>query len=149
MLLTGSISATRAPAPSLACMRPLRRYPPDTAARLLSGLLAVTGSLHLLRPATFDPLIPPALPGRPRWWTYGSGVAELACAAAVAVPATRRRGSYAAALLFVGVFPGNLWMAWRWRDRGTAQRLVAYGRLPLQAPLVWWALYTARSGSAS
>jgi uncharacterized membrane protein len=36
-------------------------------------------------------------------------------------------------------------MAWDWRDRELSERLVAYGRLPLQIPLVWWAIVTART----
>jgi uncharacterized membrane protein len=130
-------------------MRRLRpRATPTGASHLLSAVLVVTGSLHFLSPGSYDGLIPPALPGPSRWWTWGSGVAELACAAALAHPATRRRAAYATALLFVGVFPGNLWMAWEWRDRDTAQQLIAYGRLPLQVPLVWWALYAARDSAA-
>ena len=123
-------------------MRPIRAR---TAARALSCLLLVTGTLHLASPASYDPLIPPVLPGRARWWTYGSGVAELGCAAALAVPRTRRWGGLASAWLFAGVFPGNVWMAWRWRRRGRRSRMIAYGRLPLQAPLIWWALRAGRS----
>jgi uncharacterized membrane protein len=42
---------------------------------------------------------------------YGSGVAELVCAAGMLQPRTRRLASYAAAALLVVVFPGNLKMA--------------------------------------
>ena len=45
------------------------------------------------------------------------------------------------------VFPGNLQMAWDWRNRPASERLVAYGRLPLQIPLIVWALrVSTRSG---
>lgn len=103
---------------------------------LLAAVLAGAGALHLFRPEVFDPLIPSFLPN-PRAWTYVSGVAELACAVAVAVPRTRRRGGLASAALLVAVFPGNLWMV---VEPGEVPRWVAVARLPLQVPLVLWAL---------
>ncbi len=106
---------------------------------LLAGLLAGAGTLHLLRPAVFDALVPSFLPA-PRAWTYASGLAELAVATAVAVPSTRRRGGLAAAALFVAVFPGNLWMV---VEPGDVPRWVAVARLPLQVPLVLWGLHVA------
>ncbi|WP_370449935.1 hypothetical protein [Cellulomonas sp. PhB143] len=117
------------------------------SALAMAGALTTTGILHLVRPRTFDPLIPEALgPARP--WVYGSGVAELACAAAVALPRTRRLGGLASAALFVGVFPGNVTMALKSRPdaRSVAMRpAVAWSRLPLQVPLVVWALRVARA----
>jgi uncharacterized membrane protein len=113
------------------------------SARALAGLLATTGVLHFVRPRPYDAIIPEWLPGRPRGWTYLSGVAELTCAAAIAVPSTRRVGALAAAGLFAGVFPANVKMAIDWRHAPASRRAVAYGRLPLQAPLIWWALRVA------
>lgn len=107
---------------------------------LLAGLLAGAGVLHFVRPAFYDAMIPPFL-GSPRAWTYGSGVVELAVAAAVAVPGTRRRGALAAAGLFVAVFPANVYLAF---DPGDLPRWAAVARLPLQVPLVVWALQVAR-----
>lgn len=104
----------------------------------LAGLLAGSGVVHLVRPQTFDPIVPRALPGPARAWTYGSGVAELAVAATLAVPSTRRWGGLAAAGLFVGVFPANVTMArtaFR-KDRPTREKLAVLVRLPLQVPLV-------------
>ena len=87
--------------------------PPSSSARAalgLAGLLTFTGTAHLVRPHTFDPALPDWLPGTKRAWALGSGVAELACAALVALPATRRFGGWATAALFVAVFPGNVHM---------------------------------------
>lgn len=102
------------------------------------------GVLHFVQPEPFDKLIPPRLPGSARAWTYGSGVAELAVAALLAVPRTRRIGGYAAAALFVGVYPGNLQMAWDWRRRPAQYQAISLGRLPMQADLVRRALRVAR-----
>lgn len=73
-------------------------------------------------------------------WTYASGVAELACSAAVANPSTRERGALGAAILFVAVFPANIKMAIDYRQRPRGQRYATYARLPLQLPLIRWAL---------
>ncbi|MFC0042391.1 hypothetical protein [Actinomadura rayongensis] len=115
------------------------------AALSLAGVLATTGTLHLAVPRPYDALIPRGLPGSPRAWTYASGVAELACAAALAVPRTRRLGGYATAALMAAVFPANVKMARDWRTKPLPLRAGAYARLPLQAPLIAWALKAARS----
>ena len=114
--------------------------PAHRPAVALTALLTTTGVLHLLRPAPFDAIVPRALPGAARFWTLASGVAELAVAAAVAVPRTRRSGATAAAGLFAAVFPANVQTALDWLDRSAAARAVAWCRLPLQVPLVLWAL---------
>jgi uncharacterized membrane protein len=111
----------------------------NRAAIGLTALLTFAGLTHFVNPGFYDPIVPHALPGRDRWWTWASGVAELGCAAAVASLRTRRAGALAAAVLFVAVFPANIQMAIDWRDRAVAERLLAYGRLPLQVPLVVWA----------
>ncbi|ERS34194.1 hypothetical protein HMPREF1275_01239 [Propionibacterium sp. KPL1844] len=105
-------------------------------AHLLIGLCASAGTMHFVRPEPFDSIIPPEIPGEPRAWTYGSGVAELVTAGLLACPATRRLGGRAAAALFVAVFPGNLEMARQWRDREPKWQVLSLGRLPLQAVLV-------------
>jgi uncharacterized membrane protein len=107
---------------------------------VLAGLLATTGTLHFVAPRAFDRLIPAFLPA-PRAWTLGSGVAELACAAGLALPRTRRHAATATALLLVAVFPGNVEMA---VHPGDVPRWIALARLPLQVPLVLWALSVRR-----
>ena len=47
--------------------------------------------------------------------------------------------------LLVGVFPANVKMAVDWRHRPTPQKALAFGRLPLQVPLVLWARNVARN----
>ncbi|WLW57863.1 MauE/DoxX family redox-associated membrane protein [Streptomyces sp. YU58] len=106
---------------------------------LLAGLLAAAGVAHFTAPRQFDAIVPRGLPGTPRTWTYASGAAELALAAGVALPRTRRTAALATAAFFVGVFPANVKMALDWRDRPAPQKAAALGRLPLQVPLVLWA----------
>ncbi|MBT2210787.1 MULTISPECIES: hypothetical protein [Actinomadura] len=114
------------------------------AARGLAAFMAGMGAAHLIVPRPFDALVPSRLPGRARFWTFASGASELVCAAAIAHPRTRKKGALATAWLFAAVFPANLKMARDWRTRSLPLRAVAYGRLPLQVPLVAWALRVAR-----
>jgi uncharacterized membrane protein len=111
------------------------------AAAGLAALLGVAGVTHLVRPSLYEPLIPRAL-GNPRAWVLASGAAELACAVAVALPRGRRLGGLASAALLVAVFPGNVQLALDARTDAASRRLlaIAWARLPLQAPLVAWAL---------
>lgn len=114
----------------------------------LTALLGTSGVLHLVRPQTFDGIVPRSLPGEPRSWTYLSGIAEIATAAAIAAPRTRSLGGTLAALLFVAVFPANVRMARSYlrssKTSGVA-RAVAVVRLPLQIPLVLAGLAVRRS----
>jgi uncharacterized membrane protein len=113
---------------------------------LLAGLLATAGVAHFATPRPFDALVPRALPGSPRAWTYGSGAVELALAAGIGAPRTRAVAAKAAAAFLVGVFPANVQMAVDWRHRPAPLRTAALARLPLQLPLVLWARGVARNG---
>lgn len=107
----------------------------------LATLLAGAGATHFAVPKFYDAMIPEPLPGTPRMWTYGAAVAEFATAGALVVPRTRRTGGLAAALLFAAVLPGNVKMALDARaSDSAAYRLGTVLRLPLQLPLISWAL---------
>ncbi|MET7426275.1 hypothetical protein [Dactylosporangium sp. NPDC005555] len=114
------------------------------SALALAGLLAAAGVTHLVNPAPYDRIVPRSLPGSPRTYTVVSGVAELALAAGLVHPRTRRAAGLAAAGFFAAVFPANVKMAVDWRHAPPVRRAVAYGRLPLQVPLVLWGLRVAR-----
>lgn len=116
--------------------------PSQRPAYFLAGLLTLAGVMHFAKPKPYDAQIPEQLPGSPRAWTYGSGVAELGVAAAIAAPKTRRLGGLAAALLFVVVFPANIKMAVdaERKKLPAKYRTAFWGRLPLQVPLVLWGL---------
>jgi uncharacterized membrane protein len=118
-----------------------RRWPP------LVALLAGSGVLHLVRPGPFASIVPRAL-GDPLPWVYGSGVSELACAAGLLARRTRRGAALATAALFVAVYPANLQMALaavRSPTAATGYRVATLARLPLQLPLVLWALSVRRA----
>ena len=117
----------------------------DRSAHTLARLLATMGTAHFVVPRPFDAIVPRCLPGDARTWTYVSGAAELALAAGIALPRTRRVSGLLAAGLFTAVFPANVKMARDWRHRRAPLKAVAYARLPLQAPLVLWALQVSRA----
>ena len=114
------------------------------SAQMMASFLGFAGVAHFVVPERFNPLIPPWLPGDAIFYTYASGVAELAVAIGLFLPRTRRLAGWGAALLFLSVYPGNIYMAYDWRDREISQQLVAYLRLPFQIPLIWWAVNIAR-----
>jgi len=45
-----------------------------------AGFLGTTGVLHFAKPEHYDAIVPRALPGSARFYTYASGVAELGIA---------------------------------------------------------------------
>ena len=110
---------------------------------LLAGLLTVTGSLHFIAPRPYAEIVPEQLPS-PYGLVYASGVAEVLCAAGLAVPRTRRVAAWATAALFVVVFPANVKMALDSTDRSVLYQAGVWARLPLQVPLVVWAVSIAR-----
>lgn len=119
-----------------------------SSAHALAVLLAGAGVSHFVIPKIYDAMIPPQLPGAPRSWTYGAGVAELGVAAALAAPRTRRVGGLAAAGLFIGVLPGNVQMAVdARRSTSRAMQLGTLLRLPMQLPLIVAAWRVYRRGA--
>lgn len=117
---------------------------PTRDVSLLAGLFAASGVLHLVRPQLYEPLMPAFVPAH-RELILGSGVAELACAAGLLNPGTRRAAGWASAALLIGVFPGNVKMAVdASRSRSTRFKTIAYGRLPLQLPMIRTAVRAAR-----
>jgi uncharacterized membrane protein len=108
----------------------------------LGALLGGSGVLHLVRPATYDWLVPPEL-GRARPWVTGTGLGEIATAALLAAPPTRRAGGWAAAGLLLAFTPAHL-HTFRVIPRKAVPMTVAAVRLPLQVPLIAAALKVAR-----
>ena len=117
----------------------LRRAAPVVLANVFVG----SGLVHLVRPQAFAGLMPRVIPGRHhKGLIYVSGLAELACAVGIF---RRTRWAAPASVAVLGaVFPANVQMALdagSGRNAGTADRpAVAWGRLPLQVPMIWAAL---------
>ena len=112
----------------------------QTTAQRMAAMLIGIGAVHFLAPKPFDTIIPAELPGSPRFYTYASGVAEIAIGALLVPRRTRRSAALAAVALFVGVVPANLNMVRLWRDKSLPMRAAALARLPLQIPMITTAL---------
>ena len=125
--------------------------PLDKATVGLATLFATSGVIHLVRPQVFESIIPKPLVGYRRELVYASGVAEIACAAGLLHPSTRKAAGLASAALLVAVFPANVQMSAsqgrRAQRKGTPQAQAFFAgtlaRLPLQWPLIRTALRAA------
>lgn len=121
--------------------------PLQPSSKLLIAAFAASGVVHLVRPEVYEPLMPAFVPAH-REVILGSGVAELACAAGMALPSTRRLAGWSSAALLLCVWPGNLKMALdSTRSSSTALKVAAWGRMPLQVPMIRAAVAAARSAS--
>ena len=109
---------------------------------------AISGVIHLVKPAVSEPIIPKPLRGKARELVVASGVAELACAAGLLRESTRPAAGLASAAVLLAVWPANaqmsvdLWRrAVRKKDAKSAVAfVVSVARLPLQVPLIKAAL---------
>ena len=117
----------------------------------LAVLFTTSGTAHLVRPHVFESIIPAMLP-RKRELVYLSGIAELACAAGLLHPRTRKAAGYASAALLLAVFPANVQMSADHTQRAvrgggaagaSALALATLARLPLQWPMIRTALRAA------
>ena len=112
--------------------------------KILAGVFVTSGVVHLVRPETFEPLMPSFVPAH-REVIYASGVAELVCAAGLLHPRTRRIAGWASLAVLLGVYPANFKMAGdALQTDNQGFKVAALGRLPLQLPLIRSALKAAR-----
>jgi uncharacterized membrane protein len=114
------------------------------SAKLLGLFVLGAGVTHFLNPPFFDAIVPPWMPFGERFWTIVSGIAEVIIGIGLLRRSSRRRAALAAFVLFVAVYPANLYMAWDWRDRPVTDQLISLGRLPFQFVFFAWALSVAR-----
>ncbi|MFL0238432.1 hypothetical protein [Mycobacterium sp. SMC-17] len=119
--------------------------PSQAPAYRMGALLVGMGALHFVAPKPFDGIVPAELPGTGRFYTYASGVGEVATGAALLLPRTRKLGALAAVALFLSVFPANVNMVRLWWPKGWPARIAALARLPLQVPMVTQALKIYRN----
>lgn len=108
----------------------------------------VAGAMHFVYPEAYVRIVPPILP-RPQWLVAVSGACEIAGGAGLLFRLTRRCAAIGLAMLLIAVFPANLYMA-REGVRPLDMAIptwALWARLPLQLPLIWWALRYARKNA--
>lgn len=119
--------------------------PLSAGAKVVAGAFLVSGTLHLARPRTYEPLMPSWVPSH-REVIIASGAVELVCAAGLLAPPTRRVAGLASAALLVAVFPGNVQMALdALQGENRLLQVGTLARLPLQWPMIRAMLRTARA----
>jgi uncharacterized membrane protein len=123
----------------------LQQSASPTRAYRIAALLLGSGVLHFVMPKPYDSIVPVELPGSQRFYTYASGVAELASGALLLSPRTRKLGALSAVALFVAVFPANLNLLRLWKNKPLLMRLGAIARLPLQIPMITESLKVYRT----
>lgn len=126
---------------------------PDSRIRA-AGLLALSaafvgvGVLHFAKPAFFRAIVPPQLPA-PGALVAVSGAAEVLGGLGVLPKRTRRLAGWGIAALLVAVFPANVYMALDDAHFGEIPAWLRWARLPLQLPLIGWALWATRDDAPS
>ena len=113
---------------------------------LLGGFLALAGTSHLtFAREEFQAQVPSWVPVGTDLVVVGSGVVEIALGAALVATPRRYRPwvGAAAAAFFVAVFPGNVAQYVEGNDGfGLDTDAKRLARLPFQAALVLWALWS-------
>jgi uncharacterized membrane protein len=103
---------------------------------VISAFLA-SGIFHLVNPSGFLFLLPDWAP-EPILLIYLSGVAEII--AAVGLLLRQKWAPIFTALVLLAVWPANWWFAIDALSTNPDIALAAWLRLPLQIPLIWFAL---------
>jgi uncharacterized membrane protein len=115
----------------------------------VAAFFAFTGTMHFLRPRFFEAIVPPAIEAQKKEVVALSGVAEIAGAALVLHPASRRLGRWWLLALLLAVFPANIHMAVnpeqvRGLDMRKFPRWALWARLPLQPLAMLWVWQATR-----
>jgi uncharacterized membrane protein len=115
----------------------------------VAAFFAFAGSLHFTRPRFYEAIVPPALQSRKKRIVAVSGAAELAGAALVVLPASRRFGRWWLIALLAAVFPANLHMAVNpdqieGLDPRKLPRWLLWARLPMQPLMMVWVWLATR-----
>ncbi len=112
--------------------------------KVLAGVFVTSGVVHLVRPETFEPIMPEFVPAH-REVIYASGVAELLCAAGLLHPRTRSLAGWASLAVLLTVYPANFKMAGdALKTDNQTFKAAALARLPLQLPMIRAAYRAAR-----
>ena len=116
---------------------------------LMGPAYVVAGVLHFVVPELYVQIVPPIFPAA-LTLVYLSGLAEIAVGIGLLISRTRWHAAWATVALLVAIFPANVYMATHgvviegFPGGGDPSNLVRWGRLPLQAVLILFALWYTR-----
>lgn len=113
----------------------------------MGTLYVVAGVGHFVATRAFSSIVPSYLPAH-HTLVLVSGVAEIAGGIGVLAgrrfPALGRAAAWGIVLLLVVVWPANIWMVQHPELFPQVPLWVSWLRIPLQLPLIWWALRYTR-----
>ncbi len=112
---------------------------------LLSATFIALGTLHFLRPRTYETIMPDYLPAH-RELVLASGAAEVAGGVGIAFGPTRRGAGWWLIATLIAIFPANLNMALHPARYPAFPAFALWARLPVQAVLIWWVRHATRPG---
>jgi uncharacterized membrane protein len=115
---------------------------------LLALFLVIGGFNHLINPAFYVAIIPPALPN-PEWLNVISGLAEIVLGVFVLEPRVRVIAAWGIIALLIAVFPANVYVALEnvglpTGEAGSGNAVANWVRLPFQALFILWAWWYTR-----
>ena len=105
-------------------------------------IFLLSGSFHLINPGVFRALVPPIL-GMQNFWIISSGITEII--AAIGILTKQKWAPKFTALVLLVIWVGNWWYAIDVTFNLESSWFLIIGswlRLPLQIPLIQWALRT-------
>ncbi|MEX1191537.1 MAG: hypothetical protein WEA99_06145 [Brumimicrobium sp.] len=104
----------------------------------MAGLYILAGTLHFITPKSYVKIVPKYFPKR-MLMVYLSGFFEVIFGIGLLFSETQSWAAIGIILLLVAVFPANIYMAQRMREKQNKYAWIAYARLPLQLVLIYWA----------
>ena len=110
--------------------------------KIIIFLFLLSGSFHLINPGVFQALVPPVLGGQ-NFWIFLSGILEIICA--IGLLTKQKWAPKFTAFILLVIWVGNWWYAIDVTFNLESSWFLILGswlRLPLQIPLIQWALRT-------
>lgn len=103
----------------------------------MAAFYVYAGVMHFVKPKFFLRIVPLVLPAHDLLVAL-SGAAEILVGVGLLFPATRVWAAWGLIALLIAVFPANVYMAYGEKFQAISP-WIRWGRLPLQALLIWWA----------
>jgi uncharacterized membrane protein len=103
---------------------------------ICSVFFIFAGIMHFAKPKFFLAIMPPYLPFH-KEAVWISGIAEILFGYNILLPDLQSASAWGLILLLVAVFPANIYMATADKFQKLSP-IIRWGRLPMQALLIWW-----------